>query len=83
MNEQLEKIISFDFDSVFVPEIFSSLLIILVLLILSLAVFISSKKYIEKWNGKCYNFKSTINCRIICRYKLARSKIKEEKICQF
>ena len=47
MNEQLEKIISFDFDSVFVPEIFSSLLIILVLLILSLAVFISSRKYIE------------------------------------
>ena len=45
MNGQLEKIISFDFDSVFVPEIFSSLLIILVLLILSLAVFISSKKY--------------------------------------
>ena len=47
MNEQLEKIISFDFDSVFVPEIFSSLLIILVLLILSLAVFISSRKYIK------------------------------------
>ncbi len=47
MKEQLEGMVSFDFDSVFVPEVFSSILIIVLLIILSIAVYISSKKYIK------------------------------------
>lgn len=47
MADTLKRMISFDFDDLFVPEVFSSMIVILILIILSLCIYISSRKALK------------------------------------